>query len=487
MNDFIARLETESEIGINSSNLTNNLSNLSEALKLTSNINATELIINYVYIDNFNASIIYEILSNWVILSNLVLSRISLQSEYEIEIISNGILVNSSLERLDLTGSDKVISINKLAFALKACLKMKHLNLSRNYFLEEDQLLLFDSIENLQVLNLNSCRLNFYNTKASNLLINYMKMNNKLLEIQLQSNNFTSSLLKNIILTNNNNIEVINLSNNNLGIQGFNILSDSLVNKIKLKIISLNKIGLEYGDNKCFMKLLNNKNNLKQFQFSDNSLTNKDFINLGENLKNCDLEVIDVMENTFSFNSLEALSENLTKKENLMYFNIKLACMDVKSCKLTSSILVNKMNISYLNFEGCDINDEGFKYLCICMKDKKFDEIYLSSNNISHKGFKYIPLKMEVKDLNLSNNNIMSQGLISLSKLNLNKYTNINMKENSIRSEGVKCLLKSIRKYYMNNIQIEFDDECLSQAYFYKMIPDNVFIEVVKDIYYYLN
>lgn len=214
------------------------------------------------------------------------------------------------------------------------------------------------------------------------------------------------------ILYNANRIARLDLTKNNIGDRGLEILVNSIKNSLSLLSLNLTSNSITYkGGNIIFRELVHQQS------------------------------IIDL-----NISSKEGRNRNRVTWEGLKYIEY---------------FLTENIFIEILNLSGNSIRNEGFILLCRGLKyNQSITNLDVSNNEIYEKGIKqgleYInneKIYTKIFSLNISSNNILDGGIISLSN-NLRYFPNLhvlNIAFCGIEFNGFKFLLKTIQ--YIKRIE----------------------------------
>lgn len=112
--------------------------------------------------------------------------------------------------------------------------------------------------------------------------------------------------------------------------------------------------------------------------------------------------------------------------------------------KIDSKVrIIKEKNLDSLNFNNCNISDEGFKYLMNSVSFKKFRKIYLGGNNISNLGMKLFTKEMK------NSNEIIEIDFGSIFYIIITNNINI---ENKITNDGLNSFSKQLS--YITNLKV---------------------------------
>lgn len=112
--------------------------------------------------------------------------------------------------------------------------------------------------------------------------------------------------------------------------------------------------------------------------------------------------------------------------------------------KIDSKVrIIKEKNLDSLNYNNCNISDEGFKYLMNSVSFKKFRKIYLGGNNISN-----LSMKLFTKEMKNSNE-IIEIDFGSIFYIIITNNINI---ENKITNDGLNSFSKQLS--YITNLKV---------------------------------
>ena len=214
------------------------------------------------------------------------------------------------------------------------------------------------------------------------------------------------------ILLDKNRISRLDLTRNNLGDAGIDLLVKALVNSISLVSLNITNNSLTYrGGNIIFNSFMNQQS------------------------------IIDL-----NISSIEGSNRN------------RITCLGLKDIV---TYLTKNIFIEILNLSGNSIKSEGFILLCKGLKNNvSLQNLDISNNDIHEKGIKqgieYInesKIYTKLQTINLSYNPILNGGIIEITN-NLRYFPNlksINIAFCGIEFKGFNCLLKTVQ--YIKRIE----------------------------------
>ena len=314
-------------------------------------------------------------------------------------------------------------------------------------------------------------------------IVNFLKMQNAILVIDLRCNNIGSLGCKeisklcsrNVIESNCKPLRSLNLSRNEITDDGVKYLAGAL-NDRNCKLNSLNLSGNKIKDKgvKYLADALKGSNcKLNTLNLASNG-TDEGVKYLAEALKdsNCKL------------NSLHLPADNFFKNTNVTDEGVKYLAeaLKHKNCKLNSlTIAHNKLTdegVKYLaealKHSNCKLNslnivrnkltDEKAKYLAEALEytNCKLNSLNLPHNNLTDEGAKCLAEALKHKNcklnsLNLMRNNVTDEGakyLAEALKHSNCKLNSLNLARNKLTDEGAKCLAEAL-KHTQTKLQLE--------------------------------
>lgn len=144
----------------------------------------------------------------------------------------------------------------------------------------------------------------------------------------------------------------------------------------------------------------------------------------------------DVNERISIDEMIECIKTIIKKKDQDLDDKMKL--------KIDSKVrIIKEKNLDSLNFNNCNISDEGFKYLMNSVSFKKFRKIYLGGNNISN-----LSMKLFTKEMKNSNE-IIEIDFGSIFYIIITNNINI---ENKITNDGLNSFSKQLS--YITNLKV---------------------------------
>lgn len=178
------------------------------------------------------------------------------------------------------------------------------------------------------------------------------------------------SLMKGILSSSARLVE-IDLSDNAFGPIGMEALAPFLESDSceDLKILRLNNNGLGIGGGKILGRALNNLKNLEVFVCGRNRLENPGAKEIGASLSNLDnLRHIEMPQNGINLAGIEALSEAIKQKIEIL--NLSDNTMTIEGGRIIGEALrKSKPKLKHVNFSDCLLKKGGFSFILEAMKD----------------------------------------------------------------------------------------------------------------------
>lgn len=178
------------------------------------------------------------------------------------------------------------------------------------------------------------------------------------------------SLMKGILSSSARLVE-LDLSDNAFGPIGMEALAPFLESDSceDLKILRLNNNGLGIGGGKILGRALNNLKNLEVFVCGRNRLENPGAKEIGASLSNLDnLRHIEMPQNGINLAGIEALSEAI--KEKIQILNLSDNTMTTEGGRIIGEALrKTKPKLQQVNFSDCLLKKGGFSFILEAMND----------------------------------------------------------------------------------------------------------------------
>ena len=330
-------------------------------------------------------------------------------------------------------------------------------------------------------------------------IVNFLKMHNEILMINLRGNKIGSLGCKEIseflgfstsVSDGNCKLSSLNLGYDFVTDEGVKYLAEALkhsnckLNSLNLAFNELTKEGAKYlaealKHSNCKLNSLNLAHNeltkegvkylaealkhsnckLNSLNLADNEFTDGGVKYLAEALKhsNCKLHSLNLARNTLTNEEVKCLAEALK------HSNCKLNSLDLWQNKITEegvNYLAEALKHSYCELNSLylhynELSDGGAKYLAEALKHNncKLNSLYLSDNELTDGGAKYLAEALEhsnckLNRLSLARNRLNDERVKYLAdalKHSNCKLNSLNLARNRLTSEGVKYLAEALK------------------------------------------
>ncbi|XP_065897457.1 uncharacterized protein [Dysidea avara] len=309
-------------------------------------------------------------------------------------------------------------------------------------------------------------------------------------------NNITSKGAKELAkaIESNSTLQKFDISYNNISCDGMEAISNSLkVNSTLLEIVvsksfrsgiltvnaqcshcSLSSEGIVDAEVLIATSLLFNNNctNVKDLDISNNRISDVGIFALSDLLMIYPLQKLNIACNHFSEIGVDAIIESLKQNVSLQELNMSHNKIAVEGCnKIAELILVNK-TLQHLDISYCGIPEDGainisksytasskiLQTLVISWGDDRiiintaclFSNCDLSRKAIGNSGTQIVInllCKLNIKELDLSYNNITDDGVLTVCDFlkENNTLKELNMSHNKISIEGAKKIAEVIQ------------------------------------------
>ena len=404
--------------------------------------------------------------------------------------VFNGLKNTLNLRKLDIS-CNKITAeaATSVAEILGLNMKLEMFDISYNKLQTQGTIKIFKAIEHISTLKKVNIAHNMISSEATVYISNVLCSNSGLRELDLRDN----VLLETDVIMKTINLMIINN------------LSDEKINKklsviiTNLKELNLSNINLQTTRAIGVLKGLDNISKLNKFNISGNSITSFAANDLAEFLsRNTELQEIDVSYNNLQETGISRIlgainiskltklnistnNANLKFIVELLVYSTKLIDLDFSNNTLNDSLDATLIfselknifiNLMKLNMSGiCNkFSDEVVNALAhVLPLNMKLIELDLSNNNLYSEGVikifsemntstliklsisnnnitdqaadtiaTFISRNTELKELDLSHNNLKSEGALKVAKANIINLTNFNVSHNSITQLAAK-------------------------------------------------
>ncbi|CAG9310902.1 PPP1R37_1 [Blepharisma stoltei] len=249
-------------------------------------------------------------------------------------------------------------------------------------------------------------------------------------------------------LRNNQSLVSLNLSNNGLGTEGLDKLSQSIsTSSLRMLGFSQNRIG---NDGCSYISSL-----------------------LAGNYDGpCPLESLDISKNEIGTKGLAKLFFSLKGNTQLHTLNLEKNPFSTGLSSSCQQFLIENEHLKYLNLSGCELKSEGIHMLFTGLaKNKGLISLDISSNDIDDIGIEIIASgiagNQNLKLLDLSSNKIKNRGGCALANaFKINRtLEDLNLKENSIKNIAGQ-LFSEVSRYNTNILRLNLEANQINFKYF---------------------
>ena len=296
-------------------------------------------------------------------------------------------------------------------------------------------------------------------------IVNFLKMHNEILMIDLSSNKIDCLGCKEIsevFSDGNRKLSSLRLGDNIVADEGVKYLAEALKhNNCKLNSLNLNDNKFTDEGTKCLAEALKHNNcKLNSLELAGNGLANKGVKYLAEALKdsNCTLNCLDLRRNNVTDEGVEYLAESL-KHSNCKLNSLHLAGNELtdEGVKCLAEALKHSLNckLNSLNLTDNEFTDEGVKYLAEALKHSNcnLNSLGLTGNELTDEGVKYLADALKdgnctLHSLDLWRINVTDEGVEYLAeslKHSNCKLNSLHLACNELTDKGVKYLTEALK------------------------------------------
>ena len=238
--------------------------------------------------------------------------------------------------------------------------------------------------------------------------------------------------------------------------------------KCKNRVVDLSECYFGLNSIKVLSEILYNSNRIARLDLTKNNIGDRGLEILVNSVKNSlSLLSLNVTSNSITYKGGNIIFKEFVYQQSIIDLNISSKegrnrnRITFEGLKYLEYFLTENIFIEILNLSGNSIRNEGFILLCRGLKyNQAIINLDVSNNEIYEKGIKqgleYInneKIYTKIYSLNISSNNILDGGIISLSN-NLRYFPNLhvlNIAFCGIEFNGFKYLLKTIQ--YIKRIE----------------------------------
>ena len=265
------------------------------------------------------------------------------------------------------------------------------------------------------------------------------------------------------------NLQILNLTGNDLNSESFSILFDSLPNIAKLRILILEKCGLNVATMNLLVQRMGELPLLQELNLSQNHFGDKCLIMLANHfnkmtklrvlkLRNCSASETGIIFSSLKLNNLVSLEQFDVGENFIGQSHAGLLAMNFSNCSKLDVFSVNKLTIiDYLkrdhstrvDMSNKTLNDRDFSVFSFFLSSfPKLREIHLDNNKLTKFSMNYLSKSLKnmknIQVITLSNNKICDDGITILSRglSKLVKLRRLNLNGNCIGDSGIMPLIK---------------------------------------------
>ena len=429
------------------------------AVVLSQNNKLEELDISYNYLQTAGILKIFAGIKHISSLSKLDIAHNMAINKAEVSII-DGLSSKSKLKELNLSHTNLKYAINskdsKHSNFLSQCPNLQVLNLSCTNLQEAGFVKMLNKIDLFNLIKFDISGNSITTNTADNIAV-LLSKSNELEDLNLSCNNLRESGIGNIL----NSINILNLSSLNISdnhITGLKYIADILTHATKLVEldVSYNKISAE-----SMMYFLHEMAgifvNLVKLNLSGNIFSNKVAESLADALlKNTILIELSLSDNNLHVERIRKIFGKL-KISTLIKFRINHSNITDEAVDCIATFLSKNTKLEELDLSHNNLLSDGAIKICWAKLSK------LTSFNISHNGITanaaedlaaFLSRNTELQQLDLSHNSLLSCGIKIICKINLSKLTTINIGHNGITVEATDV----IADFLNHNTKLKFLD-----------------------------
>ena len=329
---------------------------------------------------------------------------------------------------------------------------------------------------------------NNFGDNGIELLLNSIRNNTSLLELNLSSNSITSKGGKIIFeyLLNQKSIISLDLSSddginrNRICSEGVKPIEEVLQTNFFIEYLDLSSNSIKNEGFKYLINGLKGNEVMRNLNVSNNEIDENGILYLKDNLKNCKVEILDLSSNPIGNDGCIAISKCLLpgKLSDIVYINLSDCSIkfngireffkNIKLNKKLNTILFNKnnlfskkwiyleeylinINIKHLGLNSCSLNVAVDDIAKIIMHHPTLKILELSHNQIkdhSFTFFKQLPKEnFNLRELDFSKNYISDR---SAKNFFINLYNNrtllkLNFFDNQLKNESANAIIESLK------------------------------------------
>ena len=332
---------------------------------------------------------------------------------------------------------------------------------------------------------------NNFGDNGIEILLDSIKDNSGILELNLSSNNITQRGGKIIFdfLLNQNSIISLDLSSdegtnrNRICAEGIRPIEEVLQKNFFIEYLDLSSNSIKNEGFKYLINGLKENEIIKKLNVSNNEIDEKGIFYLKDNMKNCKVEILDLSANPIKNEGCIAISKCLISEKfsevryinlsecNIQFNGIKEFFRYIRLNKKLDTILFNKnnlfskkwiyleeflinLNIRHLGLNGCSLKNSVEDIAKILIHHPTLKILELSHNQIHDDSFLYFKLfpkeNLSLIELDFSRNYISDRSAkFFFAKLYNNKsLQKLNFYDNQLQNDSAIVIAESLKENY---------------------------------------
>ena len=367
---------TLQELNMSHNKVSNNgIINIGKALQMNTKLQI--LNISYNHISDNGAVAISECLKNNNTLQELNMSHNKV-SDNGIVDIGKALQRNKALQILDISHnnlSDNVVF--SFSNYLQEESALDQLRISQND-------IIVNLSSNITSLSISSIK-RFGNSEAIpvfKLLRHYINI--QILDISHNNISDDGAVAISDCLENNDTVQKLDMSHNKISDNGISRISKALQINTKLQMFNISYNNISYDGAVAISEYLKNNNTLQELYMSNNKVSNKGIINIGKALEmNTRLQMINISYNEISDDGAVAISECLSNNNTLRELNMSHnKVSDNGIINIVKALQINT-TLQILDISHNNLSDNGVLILSQYLKDdNKLHQLRISWNDI---------------------------------------------------------------------------------------------------------
>ena len=373
---------------------------------------------------------------------------------------------NIKLEELDISCNGlQTAGIIKIFQGIKRIFNLTKLNIAHNMFTDEVTKYIVNGLTNKKKLK----ELNLSHTDMKNMIVFQVVEMSNLTEFTFSYNDITREMADEIseFLSDCANLQVLDLSYTSLQTaEGINVLNAVIVT-LKIFNICGNLLSLHAADN--IAVFLSNNDELEELDLSCNDLQESGISSILKAINICNLMRLNIANNNIT-TDLENIADILCSATKLVEldlsynkFNanpmdsflhtpntifVNLIKFNISGSKLSSGIpavalangLAGNTKLKELNLSDNNLNAKGISRILDALKTSSLIKLNISHNNISDEAADDIAMflskNLQLEELDLSHNDLLSTGIAKICKVNLSKLVTFVIRHNKVTDEA---------------------------------------------------